>query len=72
MDRRFRRRHARRQELTATVIYIHVDANTFTWQSVDQAVDGQPIADTQPIKVTKQKRRSSRSQRGTQVINLET
>ena len=43
------------RKLTATVIYIHVDANTFTWQSVDQAVDGQPIADTQPIKVTKQK-----------------
>ena len=43
------------RELTATAIYIHVDANTYTWQSVDQAVDGEPIADTQPIKVTKQK-----------------
>ena len=43
------------RELTATVIYIRVDANTFTWQSVNQAVDGEPIADTQPIKVTKQK-----------------
>ena len=53
--RRCLRRHARRQELTATAIYIHVDANTYTWQSVDQTVDGQPIADTQPIKVTKQK-----------------
>jgi len=43
------------RELTATAIYIHVDANTYTWQSVDQAVDGQPIPDTHPIKVTKQK-----------------
>ena len=47
------------RKLTATAIYVHVDANTFTWQSVDQAVDGQPIADTQPIKVTKQKRGNS-------------
>ena len=30
------------RELTATAIYIHVDANTYTWQSVDQAVDGEP------------------------------
>jgi uncharacterized protein (TIGR02246 family) len=42
-------------ELTATAIYIHVDANTYTWQSVDQAVDGTPIADTKPIKISKQK-----------------
>jgi len=42
------------KRLTATVIYVHVDANTFTWQSVNQAVDDQPIADSQPIKVTKQ------------------
>jgi uncharacterized protein (TIGR02246 family) len=41
--------------LTANVIYVRVDANTFTWQSVEQTVDGQPIANTQPIKVTKQK-----------------
>jgi uncharacterized protein (TIGR02246 family) len=41
--------------LTATAIYIHLDANTYTWQSVDQAVDEEPIPDTQPIKVTKQK-----------------
>ncbi len=45
------------RELTATAIYIHVDANTYTWQSVDQAVDGQPITDTLPIKVTKQQQR---------------
>lgn len=43
------------RELTATAIYIHVDANTYTWQSVDQAVDDQPIPDTQPVKVTRQK-----------------
>ena len=43
------------RELTATVIYLRVDANTYTWQSIDQALDGQPIADTPPIKVTKQK-----------------
>jgi uncharacterized protein (TIGR02246 family) len=42
-------------ELTATAIYIHVDANTYTWQSVDQAVDGAPIADTKPIKIMRQK-----------------
>jgi uncharacterized protein (TIGR02246 family) len=43
------------RELTATSIYVHVDPNTYTWQAVDQAIDGQPVADTQPIKVTKQK-----------------
>jgi uncharacterized protein (TIGR02246 family) len=42
-------------ELTATAIYVHVDANTYTWQSVDQEVDGEPIPDTKPVKVTKQK-----------------
>ena len=42
-------------ELTATSIYVHVDANTYSWQAVGQAIDGIPIADTQPIKVTKQK-----------------
>lgn len=43
------------RELTATAIYIHLDANTYTWQSVEQAVNGQAIPDTQPIKVSKQK-----------------
>ena len=43
------------QEMTATVIYIHLDPTTYTWQAVDQEVDGEPVADTQPIKVTKQK-----------------
>ncbi len=43
------------KKLSATVNYVHVNADTFTWQSVDQTVDGQKIADTLPIKVTKQK-----------------
>ena len=45
------------QELAATAIYIHLDANTYTWQSVDQAIDGEAIPDTKPIKVTKQKQK---------------
>jgi uncharacterized protein (TIGR02246 family) len=43
------------RQLTATVIYIPVDPDTVTWQAVNQALDGVPVADTQPIKVTKQK-----------------
>jgi uncharacterized protein (TIGR02246 family) len=43
------------RELTATTIYGQVDSNTFTWQAVNQALDGVPVADTPPIKVTKQK-----------------
>lgn len=43
------------RELTATAIYIHLDADTYTWQSVDQAIDGVPIPDTKPIKVRRQK-----------------
>jgi uncharacterized protein (TIGR02246 family) len=43
------------KELTATSIYVHVDPNTYTWQAVNQALDGEPVADTQPIKVTRQK-----------------
>jgi uncharacterized protein (TIGR02246 family) len=43
------------KNLSATVVYMRVDADTFTWQAVEQTVDGQPIADTQPIKVSKQK-----------------
>jgi uncharacterized protein (TIGR02246 family) len=41
-------------QLTATVIYIPVDPDTVTWQAVNQALDGVPVADTPPIKVTKQ------------------
>jgi len=43
------------KELDANSIYIHLDANNYTWQAVNQTLDGAPIADTQPIKVTKQK-----------------
>jgi uncharacterized protein (TIGR02246 family) len=43
------------RSVTANTIYIHLDANTFTWQAVDQEIDGLPIADTQPIKVSKRK-----------------
>jgi uncharacterized protein (TIGR02246 family) len=42
------------KRLTATVLYVRIDAKTFTWQSVNQTVDDQPIADSLPIKVTKQ------------------
>lgn len=43
------------RELAATAIYVHLDANTYTWQSVDQTVDGMPIPNTQPIKIARQK-----------------
>jgi uncharacterized protein (TIGR02246 family) len=43
------------RELTATSIYVRIDPNTYTWQAVDQAVNGDPIADTKPVKVTRQK-----------------
>jgi uncharacterized protein (TIGR02246 family) len=43
------------KKLAASVVYVRVDADTFTWQSVQQTVDGQPIADAQPIRVTRQK-----------------
>ena len=40
-------------KLTGTVIYVPVDPHTFTWQAVNQALDGVATADTPPIKVTK-------------------
>ena len=43
------------REMTATSIYVHLDNNTFTWQAVNQTLDGVPVADTPPIKVTRQK-----------------
>ena len=43
------------KQLTATTIYVRVDPNSFTWQATGQALDGAPIADTKPLKVTKQK-----------------
>jgi uncharacterized protein (TIGR02246 family) len=39
-------------ELTATLIYIRVDPNTFTWQATNLTTDGEPETDTPPIKVT--------------------
>ena len=41
-------------ELTGTVVYIRIDPNTFTWQAVNLALDGEQVADTPPIKVAKQ------------------
>jgi uncharacterized protein (TIGR02246 family) len=40
-------------ELTATLIYIRVDPNSFTWHAINLAADGEPETDTPPIKVTK-------------------
>ena len=39
--------------LSATVVYVPVNPDTFTWQAVNQALDGVPETDTPPIKVTK-------------------
>jgi uncharacterized protein (TIGR02246 family) len=41
-------------ELTGTVVYIRIDPNTFTWQAVNLALDGEQVADTPPIKAAKQ------------------
>ena len=41
--------------MEGTAIYLRLDANTYTWQAVNQIVDDVEIADTQPIKITKQK-----------------
>jgi uncharacterized protein (TIGR02246 family) len=43
------------KELRGTSVYVHVDPNTYTWQAINQTLDGDPIPDTQPLKVTKQK-----------------
>ncbi len=42
-------------QLTATILYVPVDPNTVTWQAVNQLLDGEPVADTPPIKAAKQK-----------------
>jgi len=44
------------KELTGNTIYVHVDANTYTWQAVNQKIDDVPIPDTLPVKVTRQKK----------------
>jgi uncharacterized protein (TIGR02246 family) len=41
-------------KLTAQFIYLRVNPDTITWQAVNQVLDGQPIADTAPIKVSRQ------------------
>jgi uncharacterized protein (TIGR02246 family) len=41
--------------LTGDSIYVHGEPNTYTWQAVNRKLDGEPIPDTVPIKVTKQK-----------------
>lgn len=43
------------RRLTATAIYVPVDPDTFTWQAVNQSMNGLAVADTPPIKVTKRK-----------------
>jgi uncharacterized protein (TIGR02246 family) len=43
------------QELTATNIYIHLDPNTYSFQSVDRELDDEPVPDTPQIKVMRQK-----------------
>jgi uncharacterized protein (TIGR02246 family) len=48
--------HAARADgskLAATIIYVPVDPHTFTWQAVNQVLDGVTAADTPPIKVTR-------------------
>jgi len=40
-------------QLTGTVVYAHVDHDTFTWQAVNLALSGEPIDNTPPIKVAK-------------------
>jgi len=44
------------REMTATNIYTRVDADTITWRSVKRTIDGQALPDTEPIKVTRQKK----------------
>jgi uncharacterized protein (TIGR02246 family) len=41
--------------MTGTLVYVRVDPNAFTWQAVDLAHDGEPVADMTPIKVTRQR-----------------
>ena len=41
-------------KLTGTVVYVRVDPDTFTWQAVNLDLDGDGVADTVPVKVSKQ------------------
>ena len=44
------------REMTATNIYTRVDADTITWRSTHRTLEGQALPDTEPIKVTRQKK----------------
>jgi uncharacterized protein (TIGR02246 family) len=41
--------------ITATNIMTQIDADTFTWQSVERTVDGETLPDQPPVKVTRVK-----------------
>jgi uncharacterized protein (TIGR02246 family) len=41
-------------QLTGSIDYVRVDPDTFTWQAVNLAVGGEPVAETAPIKVARQ------------------
>jgi hypothetical protein len=43
------------KELTGNSVYVHVDPSSYTWQAVNRKLDDEPMPDTVPIKVTKQK-----------------
>ncbi len=43
------------REATGTTIYVKLNANEFTWQSVDRTLAGESMPDTPPIKVVRQK-----------------
>ena len=39
--------------ITSTNIMTPIDADTFTWQAVERALDGESLADQPPVKVTR-------------------
>lgn len=43
------------REATATTLYVKLNANEFTWQSVNRTLAGESMPDTPPIKVVRQK-----------------
>ena len=42
-------------ETTATNILIPLDKDSFTWQSVERTLNGEPVPDVAPVKVTRVK-----------------
>jgi uncharacterized protein (TIGR02246 family) len=46
---KFRQILADGRTASSTNVYTHVDADTFTWQSVEREVDGEPVADVEPV-----------------------